>query len=425
VLESKAKSPSEKFVLQPLLAQGSTMPWFENVRIAIVALWANRLRSLLTMLGLIIGISSVVLMIAVGLGGQQYVKDQFRSLGTNIVVVGSDQSGRRGTQPLTVYDLAAIKAQVPLITDAAPFMAENGRVVWHNKNADGRMYGITPALVKMLGLPTLKGRFFTDKEVAERAKVVVVGQEIARELFGAEDPIGKQVILKGQTLTVIGITKQIAFKGYLGFVERGLMMPLTLVHERFISSNTPFGLRLGLIFLEAKPDVSVNEVIFQVTNLMRQRHRSVGIDDFFVNSAQQVLDTFNTISLVLTVVLGFTAAISLIVGGINIMNIMLVSVTERTRDIGLRKALGASEEVILLQFIIEALLISLLGGVIGLAIGAGFAALIGTFSPLKPIVTLWSVILACVVAGGVGVFFGVFPARRAARLDPIVALRTD
>ncbi|WP_287129918.1 ABC transporter permease [Candidatus Cyanaurora vandensis] len=401
------------------------MPWFESIQVSVSALWANRLRSLLTMLGLIIGIGAVILMVAIGVGAQRYVKDQFKSLGTNVVVLGSDGEQRKGFRPLTTYDAAALETQVPSVSKIAPFIAENGRAVWKSKNASGRMYGITPALVEMLDFPVLKGRFFTEKEVQERARVVVLGQELSGELFGAEEPVGKEVLVQGQPMTVIGVTKQIAFKGYLGYVERGMMMPITVVHERYIAGNTPFGLKLGLIFMEAKPDASVEEVTFQVTNLMRQRHQIMGQDDFFVGTSQQVLDTFNSIALVLTALLGFTAAISLVVGGINIMNIMLVSVTERTREIGLRKALGATEEVILTQFIIEAVLISILGGIFGLALGLGLAQIIGAFSPLKPEVTTWSIWLAVGVSGGVGLFFGVFPARRAARLDPILALRTD
>ncbi len=401
------------------------MPWFENLRIAISALWGNRLRSVLTMLGLIIGIGSVILMIAIGLGAQKYVKDQFKSLGTNIVIVGGDDTPRKGSRPLTMYDAQALKTQLQTIDDVAPFVAENGRIVWNSKNASGRIYGITPSLVHMLNFPVLKGRFFSQREVEQRARLVVLGLEVAKELFGAEEPVGKEVFIDGQNMTVIGVTKQIAFKGYLQYIERGLIVPLTVAHELLIPSNSPFGLKVGLIFLEAKPNTKVDEVRFQVINLMRQRHHTLDQDDFFVGTAQQTLDLFNSIAAVLTVLLGFTAAISLIVGGINIMNIMLVSVTERTREIGLRKALGASEEIILTQFIIEAVLISLLGGILGLAVGVALASFLGTITPLKPEVTGWSVILAVGVAGGVGLFFGIFPARRAASLDPIIALRTD
>jgi putative ABC transport system permease protein len=299
-------------------------------------------------------------------------------------------------------------------------------VIWRSHDTNGRIYGITPELFTMLGFPILKGRFFTQRELEDQAKVVVIGKEVSHDLFGEEEPIGKSILINGQTMTVIGMTKQVAFKGYLGYVERGLMMPLPVVQSSLIASESPFGRTVGLVFLEAKAGESVDAVDFQVTNLMRLRHPSVeGKDDFFVGNSQQILDTFNSIAAALTIVLSLIAGISLVVGGINIMNIMLVSVTERTREIGLRKAIGASDSAILNQFMIESVLISLMGGLIGTALGMGLAQVIGNVSPLKPEVTLWSVILAVGVSGGVGLFFGVFPARRAAQLDPIVALRTD
>ncbi len=400
------------------------MPWFENVRMAALALWANRLRSLLTMLGLIIGIGSVILIVAIGVGTQKYVKEQFKSFGTNIVVVAPDQ-GARGFRPLTMADAAAIGTEVSTVQDYAPFLAENGRVVWKNRNADGRIYGVTPKLSTMLNLPIIRGRFFTERELRERTRVVVIGEELARELFIAEEPLGKKVLINGLTATVIGVTRQVAFKGYLGYVERGLMMPLTVVQESLISSQTPFGRRVSLIFLETKPDETIETVTFQVTNLMRRRHAVTEQDDFFIGNAQEILNVFNGIASGLTVLLGLIAGISLLVGGINIMNIMLVSVKERTREIGLRKALGASEEVILTQFVIEAVLISLVGGLIGMLLGVGSAQLVSAFSPLKPEVTPGAIVLAVSVATVIGLFFGIFPARQAAKLDPITALRTE
>ncbi|WP_218080644.1 ABC transporter permease [Anthocerotibacter panamensis] len=399
------------------------MPWFENLLVSARTLWANRLRSGLTMLGLVIGIGSVILMLALGAGAQNFVKDQFRSLGTNVVVVGEDRPARGG-RPFTMADVAAL-GRVSAVQETAPFMAADGRVVWKSHNASGRIYGITPALVRMLGFPVLKGRFFSEQEVVERAPVVVIGQEVSKELFGAEEPVGKQVLINSQTLTVIGVTKQVAFRGFLQFVDRGLMMPLPFVHERLLPSETPFGKRVDLAFLATKPGETIQTVTFQVTNLLRQRHQNTDTDDFFVGNTQDQLDIFNNITLGFSIVLGLTAAISLIVGGINIMNIMLVSVTERTREIGLRKALGASQGAILMQFVVEAVLLSWLGGLMGVLVGVGLANLIGAFSPLKPEVTPWSIALAAGVSGAIGVFFGVFPAQRAARLDPIIALRAD
>jgi putative ABC transport system permease protein len=400
------------------------MPWYENFRIAASALWANRLRSLLTMLGLIIGISSVILIVAIGVGTQKFLKDQFRSFGTNIVIVGEDP-GPSNHRPLTISDVEALGTQIAAVGRAAPFIAEDGRVVYKNLNGNGRIYGITPELVTMLSFPLIKGRFFTQEEMDQRAHVVVIGEQLSKQLFSADSPLGKQILVKGQAMTVIGVTKQVALKGYLSYVERGLMMPLTTVQETLISSNTPFGKHVEMVFLETKPGETIEAATFQVTNLMRMRHQITAEDDFFVGNAQEILNVFNSIAAGLTVLLGLIAAISLVVGGINIMNIMLVSVKERTREIGLRKALGASEEVILVQFVIEAVLISVVGGCIGMLLGIGASSAVGAISPLKPEVTPMAIILAVSVAAGVGLFFGIFPARQAARLDPITALRTE
>jgi len=399
------------------------MPWYENLRVAATALWANRLRTLLTMLGLIIGISSVILIVALGVGTQKFVKDQFKSFGTNIVVV-IEAPGPRTFRPLTMADAEALR-QVSAVNRVSPFMAQFAKVVWQGRDSEGRIYGISANLADMLSFPLVKGRFFTEQEEKSRARVVVVGESLARDLFRGEDPLGKRILVKNQPLTVIGVTKQVAMKGYLGYVERGLMMPITLVQETLLPSNSPFGQRIEQIYIETKPGETIETTTFQVTNLLRRRHQITEEDDFFIGNAQEILNVFNAIAAGLTVLLGLIAAISLVVGGINIMNIMLVSVKERTREIGLRKALGASEEVILAQFVIEAVLISVLGGAIGITLGTGAATAVAAISPLKPEVTPLAVVLAVTVAGGVGLFFGIFPARQAARLDPIAALRTE
>ncbi len=432
------------------------MAWFENVRVAVQALWANRLRSTLTMLGLIVGISAVILVLALGVGTQNFLKDLFKNFGTNVVVIG-EQPGQRTFRPLTLSDAEALRSQTSAIERVAPFLDQrNVRIVWQSHNTSGRLCGITPELAAMLNFPIVQGRFFTQMEVDERARVVILGEALSQELFMAEDPIGKQVLLNSQTvkvknsnsktsnsqnpakdslskpmlvgssqtLTVIGVIRRVAF-GYLYPLERGLLIPLPVAQELLIPSDTPFGRKLSRIFLEAKPDETIEQVTFQAVNLLKRRHQVTEQSDFFVGNAQEEINIYNNIAKGMTVFLGFVAAISLVVGGINIMNIMLVSVKERTREIGLRKALGASEEVILTQFVIEALVISMVGGLLGIGLGIGLVSSIATFSPLKPEVTPLSIVLAVGVAGGVGFFFGVFPAQQAANLDPITALRTE
>lgn len=432
------------------------MVGFENVRVAVQALWANRLRSMLTMLGLIVGISAVILVLALGVGTQKFLKDLFKNFGTNVVVIG-EQPGQRTFRPLTLGDAEALQSQTSAIERVAPFLDQrNVRIVWQSHNTSGRLCGVTPELAAMLNFPIVRGRFFNSIEVEERARVVILGEALSQELFMTEDPIGKQVLLNSQTvkvknsnsqtsnsknptqdslsqpmlvgssqtLTVIGVVRRVAF-GYLYPLERGLLIPLPVAQELLIPSDTPFGRKVSRIFLEAKPDETIEQVTFQAVNLLKRRHQITKQSDFFVGNAQEEINIYNSIAKGMTVFLGFVAAISLVVGGINIMNIMLVSVKERTREIGLRMAIGASEEVILIQFVIEALTISMVGGLLGIALGTGLVSAIATFSPLKPEVTPLSIVLAVGVTGGVGFFFGIFPAQQAAKLDPITALRTE
>lgn len=419
------------------------MPWIENVRVAVRALWANRLRSILTMLGLIIGISTLILVLALGVGTQKFLKDMFKNFGTNVVVIG-EQPGQRNFRPLTLSDVEALRTQASTIQRVAPFLdARNVRVVWQSQNTSGRLFGLTPEIATMLNLPIVRGRFFTQKEMDEYARVVVLGEELSKELFMTEDPIGKQVLINSQivkakkpkdqkaakgslsqAMTVIGVTQRLAF-GYLHQLERGMIIPLPVAQQLLIPSDTPFGQKVTRIFLEAKPDETIEQVTFQAVNLIKRRHQVTAQSDFFVGNAQEEINIYNNIARGMTVFLGFVAAISLLVGGINIMNIMLVSVRERTREIGLCKALGASEEVILTQFVIEALVISVVGGLLGTSLGIGLVNLVAAFSPLKPEVTPIAIALAVGVSGGVGFFFGVFPAQQAANLDPITALRTE
>ena len=426
------------------------MPWFENIRVAALGLWDNRLRSGLTMLGLIIGVSAVILVVSLGVGIQKYLKDQFKTWGTNVVEI-LEQRGTKTFRPLTMADAEALRTQASTVQRMAPILEQrDARVFWQNRNTTGTIQGVTPEMAVMLNIPVVQGRFFTQKEMNERARVVVLGNELSQELFGAADPIGKtlsitsqtssqtsqisasqpqtkekpKILVNSQTLTVIGVTKEGAFEGHLS-MGRGMMIPLPVVQELLIPSDAPFGRKVSRIFLEAKEGETIEQVTFQAVNVMRQRHQITKQDDFVTGNLQEQLNIYDNIARGMTVFLGFVAAISLLVGGINIMNIMLVSVKERTREIGLRKALGASEEVILTQFVIESLFIAVVGGLIGISLGVGIVTLVATFTPLKPEVTPLAMALAVGVSSGVGLFFGVFPAQQAANLDPITALRTE
>lgn len=400
------------------------MNWLENLKLAADTLWVNRLRSLLTMLGLIIGISSVILVTALGVGAQQFVKEQFQDLGSNVIALFDEGPRIEGRQPLTLVDAEAIRTGAATVQNVAPIAYGDGQVVWSNRNLQVQINGTPASLAEIIKINYIKGRYFTFFEIAERARVVILGESLSKQLFNYEEPIGKTVILNNQPMIVVGVTRRGFFESWVD-LDRGLMVPLPLAIESLVESDSPFGKKVAGILVKGKLDTTVEEVTFEVKNLMRLRHNVTDKEDFIIGNIQEIIDIFNNVALGVSILLGVTAAISLLVSGIGITNVMLVSVAERTREIGLRKALGASEEVILTQFMMEAVLLSLVGGLIGVLLGVIGAAAIGQFSPVKPEVTIWSVLLAVGVSLGAGIFFGVFPAQRAANLDPIVALRSD
>lgn len=400
------------------------MNWLDNLKLAAETLWANRLRSLLTMLGLIIGISSVILVIALGVGAQRFVKEQFQDIGSNVIALFDEGPRIEGRQPLTLADAESIRTGAATVKNVAPIAYGDGEVVWGNRNAQVQINGTPASLAQIININYIKGRYFTAAEISERSRVVILGQSLSKRLFNYEEPIGKTVILNDQPLIVVGVTRRGFFESWVD-LDRGLMVPLPLAIESMIASDSPFGKKVAGILVEGKPNTTVDEVTFEVKNLMRLRHQVTDKEDFIIGNIQEILDIFNNVALGVAILLGVTAAISLLVSGIGITNVMLVSVTERTREIGLRKALGASEEVILTQFMMEAVLLSSVGGTIGVLLGIIGAVGIAQVSPIKPEVTLWSVLLAVGVSVGAGMFFGVLPAQRAANLDPIIALRSD
>ncbi|AGY59955.1 ABC transporter permease [Gloeobacter kilaueensis] len=400
------------------------MNWLENLKLAAGALWANRLRSVLTMIGLVIGIGAVILVVALGVGAQRFVSDQFAGLGTNVIGIFNAGPRTRGRQPLTLADIEAVRTQASSVRRVAPIAVGQGKINWGDHKSQGQLQGVPFNISQIIRINFSQGRFFTPAEIDNRKRVVILGELLSRKLFGYENPVGKTVMINDNQMTVVGVTKRSFFGSWID-LDRGMLVPLSVALESLVASDSPFGKKVDGFIVESKPGVSSAEMTFEVRNLLRLRHNVTDREDFLIANAQDVVNLFNGVALGVTVVLGLTAAISLVVSGIGIMNIMLVSVTERTREIGLRKALGATEEVILTQFVIEAVLLSLVGGVIGMAWGIAAALGIANISPLKPEVTTWSILLAVVVSAGTGLFFGVFPARRAARLDPIVALRTE
>ncbi|HEY9752176.1 MAG TPA: ABC transporter permease [Coleofasciculaceae cyanobacterium] len=404
------------------------MDIFESGKMAFKTLTANKLRSALTMLGIIIGNSSVIAMVGIGQGAQRLASEQFESLGPNVVFVspGSrDTRNRTFDLPKTlVYeDAEAIAEQVPSVKEVAPQRQNQYPIVYRNLDTSALVVGTTPEFLSVRSFDMAKGRFISNRDLETNAQVVALGADLANRFFGSRDPIGKNIRIKNATFRVIGVLQP---KGaFLGNnQDETAIVPITTLANRLTGRTSPYGLDLTFISASAKNRESVRAAEFQITNLLRLRHKITDKDDFTVQTQKDVLQIVGTITGGLTAMLAAIAGISLLVGGIGIMNIMLVSVTERTQEIGLRKAIGASQQDILVQFMIEAVILSAAGGLIGTAIGVGGIFAISLLTPLEAVVSPSTIMLATVVSGGIGLFFGVVPARRAAQLDPIVALRS-
>jgi putative ABC transport system permease protein len=406
------------------------MNLIESLKMAAQTLVANKLRSGLTMLGIVIGNASVIGMIGVGEGTQTLATDQFKSLGPNTLFIlpGSPkaQNIRSGGTPptLVLSDARAIARQVPSVAGVAPVLQNSFVVNYQSITTTSIIQGTTADFPTVRNFAVSKGRFVTAQDVKDDKQVAMVGTDISQRLFGSMNPLGKQIRINNVSFEVVGLMEE---KGssFGSNQDDAIFIPITTMSKRVIGRTSPFGLRLSLISVSAKNSESMDAAEFQITNLLRRRHKIVGEDDFTVRNQKDALQIVTTITNALTLLLGAIAGISLLVGGIGVMNIMLVSVTERTQEIGLRKAIGATQNDILTQFTIEAVILSVVGGIIGTLIGIGGIVLVRNFSPLKTAsISPSAIVLAVSVSGGIGLFFGVVPARQAAKLDPIDALRS-
>jgi putative ABC transport system permease protein len=400
----------------------------ESMQMAGKTLLSNKLRSALTMLGIVIGNASVITMIGVGEGGQKFVNKQLESLGPNVlfVIPGNRETQRISNdvaKNLVLEDAEAIASQVPTIAGVSPEL--NGRYVanYRNRNTNVNIIGTTPSFLKVREFDTATGRFFTDIDMKRNNQVTVLGANLGQRLFGTTNPVGKQLRIKNATFQVIGVLEPKGSSLGADYDEAALV-PLTTSANRLVGRNSPYGIALNYIVASARDSNSVDAAEFQITNLLRLRHKVISEDDFTIRTQKDALQTLGQITGALTIMLAAVAGISLFVGGIGIMNIMLVSVTERTQEIGLRKAIGATEQDILSQFIIEAIILSAAGGLVGTAVGVSGIMLVSALTPLQAGISPVAIALAVGVSGGIGLFFGVVPARRAAQLDPIVALRS-
>jgi putative ABC transport system permease protein len=396
---------------------------------ALQAMGANRLRTALTMLGMIIGVGAVVLMLAVGQGAQAMVTESIASMGSNLFIVlsGASTSGGvrmgGGTIPtLTASDADAL-AELPSIAAVAPISSNNAQMIYGPNNWTTMIAGTTPPIFDIRDWPTVAGSGFTDNDVRSATRVVVLGQTVVTNLFGNEDPVGKTVRVKNSPFLVVGV---LAAKGQSldgRDQDDTALIPLTTAQRQLFGNQFPGMVRFMMV--KSVSAEAMDKAEEQLNELLRQRHhiREGQDDDFTVRNLTALAATAATATKAMSMMLGAIAGISLLVGGIGIMNIMLVSVTERTREIGIRMAIGARRRNVLYQFLVEALIISLAGSLIGVGLGIGCAWMVAEFVGMPVVVTLWSILLSFSVAAAVGIFFGFYPARKAAQLRPIEALR--
>ncbi|MCP9808404.1 ABC transporter permease [Cyanobium sp. HWJ4-Hawea] len=404
------------------------LPLAETVGMALSTLRANRLRSLLTMLGIVIGNASVITLVGVGRGAQNLAEGQLSNLGANVlfVVPGNNDTRRQGIdfpKTLVLEDAKAIAEQVPSVKRVAPQITLSEVVQAGEVSSSTSIAGVTPEFLPVRQFEVAQGRFFSKGDLEGARNLAVIGPDLATKLFGNKPAIGRQLRIRNQPFEVIGLLQA---KGAVfgQNQDENAYVPLTTMVSQLSGRDPTYGVSLNFISVEARDQESTGAASFQITNLLRQRHRILREDDFAVRSQKDALTIVSTITGGLTLMLGAIGAVSLLVGGIGIMNIMLVSVSERTEEIGLRKALGARSGDVLLQFLVESLVLSSLGGVIGSGLGMGAIGIVAAVTPLPATIGAGTVLVTVLLSGSIGLFFGVVPARRAARLDPIAALRS-
>jgi putative ABC transport system permease protein len=412
----------------------------ESFFIAIRSLAANKLRSSLTMLGVIIGVGSVITLMSVGRGAEASITSSIEGMGTNLIYITSKTPGVEGmmamaspTYSFTMGDVEEIAERVPSVVAVAPVIENYVEVATASDSTLGIVEATTPEFEEALNYPVTEGQFITERNVAARDMVVVLGDEVASELFGSVNPVGKKVKVNGRQFAVIGVLERKGGQMMGVSMDAIIVVPITTYQSRLFPGRTIRGEdAIQQLAVQIENTDVAGIVSADITDLLLQRHRITeeGQEDFFIMTQEQMLGMVQQVTGIMTIVLGAIASISLIVGSIGIMNIMLVSVTERTREIGIRKAVGAKRRDILLQFLLEAAMLSLSGGIIGIVGGWAVSWLVSTFSEaagftLHSVVTADIVLLAIAVSVFIGLVSGVYPAMRAARLNPIDALHYE
>jgi len=399
-------------------------------RISLRALRVNKMRSALTMLGIIIGVGAVIAMLAVGTGASRKIAEQIASIGSNLIIIlpGSTTSGGvrmgAGTQPtLTLGDAEAILKEASAVEEVAPVLNGVAQIVYGHQNWSTGVVGTTPGMLEVRDWPLESGRAFTQQDVKSATKVCLLGQTVVDSLFGSIDPLGQVVRIKKIPFTVIGVLSQKGQSPQGQDQDDTIYVPVTTAQKKLFGTSFPGMVRT--IMVKAKSTEDLGPAEKQINELLRQRHHlgPKQDNDFSTRNLTQIMQTAEQSTKVMTLLLGAIASVSLLVGGIGIMNIMLVSVTERTREIGIRMAVGAKTWDIRLQFIIEALTLSLIGGVIGIIVGVSGSQILSSLAGWATIVSPLSVFLAFGFSGLVGIFFGFYPAYKASNLNPIDALR--
>ncbi len=399
---------------------------------AFESLSANKLRAGLTILGIVIGVGAVIAMVSIGRGAQSTITESINGIGTNLVFVfrgGSEDV--RNPKPITLEDAAAIadRFQAPSVMEVAPVIQDSGKVTFGRESTTTTITGVTPDYASVRKYNLTEGEFINQEQMLGRASVVLLGSVVADKLFGRQEGlVGETVRIEGQPFRVIGVLES---KGGSGFsnADNQVMVPFSTAQERLIHHNVSD--QVDLLLVEAVSPKEVPAASDEVAQILRTRHRTaIGADDFTILTQQDFLSTASTITNVLTIFLGGVAAISLLVGGIGIMNIMLVSVTERTREIGLRKAVGAHKVDIMVQFLAESAVLSLIGGVIGIILGYSIAIIVSQIAKannaaITPSIGIDIILIATLFSTAVGLFFGLYPANRAANLEPVEALRYE
>ena len=392
----------------------------ESIKMAFDGMVSNKLRTFLTLLGIIIGVGAVIAMVSLGFGVKESIKDNISKLGSNLLMVSA--GGRTATGArlaagegarLTFDDMLAIEKQVDGISGISASVNTSYQLVAGNQNWTSRVEGTTPSNFAIQNYELEDGRLFTERDMNSRARVAVIGKTVADNLFPGDDPVGQIMRIKKAPFQVIGVLKA---------KDDTVIIPLTTAQNRMMGIT-----HVQRITVQAENENVINDVQAEVEQVLRTRHKikDGDYDDFTISNMAAIMDTMMATANSITLLLGCIAAISLLVGGIGIMNIMLVSVTERTREIGIRKALGATYNNILLQFLIEAMVIGVVGGFLGVVIGVIASYGISTIAGWNTVISWWAIVVAVVFSVGIGLFFGIYPARKAALLDPIDALRYE